>query len=33
MSETRDIDESNFPYGYVPPHLTERVKKLAKPLS
>lgn len=26
MSETRDIDESNFPYGYVPPHLTERVK-------
>ena len=26
MSEPGEIDESKFPYGYVPPHLEERVK-------
>ncbi len=26
MSDEPEIDESKFPYGYVPPHLEDRVK-------
>ena len=26
MSDVPEVDESKFPYGYVPPHLEERVK-------
>lgn len=26
MSEPPEIDESKFPYGYVPPHLEESVR-------
>ena len=26
MSDRPEIDESRFPYGYVPPHLAERVR-------
>ncbi|HUY94748.1 MAG TPA: hypothetical protein VMU71_05595 [Terracidiphilus sp.] len=26
MTDAPEIDESQFPYGYVPPHLAERVK-------
>ena len=26
MNEPGEIDESKFPYGYLPPHLDERVK-------
>ena len=30
MSDEPEIDESKFPYGYVPPHLEEARKELAK---